>query len=193
MKHLIYPLLLLILTACHNAPPPLTDYPEVANFTAKEQGDLRTIVAFMDELVCQSQEMASADIESCYEAFFSQLGTAAQAGEIFIPFSPAERSALLDRLQAETKQSIWQETPGPTSTSSVLAVRPKGKYADFVAAYGASNSTARTYHERLISQGFVSAGPFVDHLSSANQQEIPLQDERMRLLIAVQFLTMSTK
>ena len=55
------------------------------------------------------------------------------------------------------------------------------------------NATARTYDELLRSTGYVSASRFIDHIMQPGEQGLEIDDERLRFLIAVQFLAISTQ
>ncbi len=186
-------LALLLIVGCGTTPTPLSEYPEVAVFPADVQEDLSIIVDFMDQSVCQYQELENSDVTTCYKAFFQSLAEATTAAEILIPFSNADRAALFGKLKPQTVQSIWLESQSPDSGASVLAVSHSMKYGEFLEKYAAVNPTAGTYYELLRSTGYVASTSFIDRLTSADDESVPLSDERMRLLIAVQFLAMSTQ
>lgn len=192
-QYTIISLALLFLLACSTPPTPLSDYPEVAVFSTEMQEDLRQIVDFMDQSVCQYEELATNDVIGCYQAFFQSLAEATPAGALIIPFTPAERASLFGKLKPETVQRIWSESQSTGQASSILAVSPNREYGEFLEQYALVNSTAKTYNELIRRSGYVSGPRFIDRLTSADNQAVPLQDERMRLLIAVQFLAMSTQ
>ena len=186
-------LALLLIVSCSTPPTPLSEFPEVAVFPADVQEDLSIIVDFMDQSVCQHEGLGNDDITACYQAFFQSLAEAATAAEILIPFSNADRAALFGKLKPQTVQSIWLESQSPNSGASVLAVSYSMKYGEFLEKYAAVNPTAGTYNDLLRSTGYVASSRFIDWLTSADGEAVPLSDERMRLLIAVQFLAMSTQ
>ncbi len=193
MKHTTLSLFLsIILATCSSSPLALKDYPEVAHFSAGEQEDLARIIAFMDKSVCLSEQLNDSAISKCYENFLQSLTEGATAGEVIIPFSEEERTELFGQLKPETVRAIWTETPVDRQ-NTILQVNPQAKFGTFLEKYAVENATARTYDELLRSTGYVSASRFIDHIMQPGEQGLEIDDERLRFLIAVQFLAISTQ
>jgi len=160
-------------------------------FTGEEIQDLEKIVTFFNESICKSENIDSVDVDECYEQFFIRMHKAADSGKIDIQILHQSQDKLIADLDKNTVDQIWLRTDRimGSDTLEALQYRRDGKFVEFLRALGQDNENVKDYVELLEIFGIVSPSMLSDPI--VNYQEYNIQDKRMKLMIAVHYLTLN--
>ena len=194
MKLQIASLLLITLgMGCQPSPKAIGDYPDVkAVFHEEEIRDLAKIIAFFNEAICKSEHLDNSNVLACYERYFRRMQEAEETGNLAINIPRQEQETLLREISPGTFEQIWAHGKAwakGTDTLDILNIKPEGKFMAFLQAYGKANPKAKDYAEKFEVVGDISPSMIADVL--INHQAYDVRDERMKLLIAVHYLTLN--
>ncbi|MEN8123272.1 MAG: hypothetical protein ABFS35_23245 [Bacteroidota bacterium] len=111
--------------------------------------------------------------------------------EIGIPFE--NQIQMYDRIDEITFQNIWTFNkswkPDLPGTLKSIGIKYNSKYVDFLELFGKESEVVNNYYEDLMSCGDISPTMVADVL--INHAQYDIQDERIRLLIAIHYLTLN--
>lgn len=190
MRHLFSILILLIIFGCKSEKESLRDYPEIQKiFTQAEINDLRLILEFFDNTVCESENVNKRNLAECYEKYFQRLSKEAETGYTDYRISEKEVEELFNQIDNSTFNQIWWIIDNERTENILL--NTQGQYFQFLKAFGKTNPKAKNYHEYLIMVGDISPNIVADIF--LNYRDYDIDDERIRLLLAIHYLTLNDR
>ncbi len=182
---------IILVIGCQSNPKSLGDYEEVNKiFQEKEIEELEKIVEFFNESICKSEKLENTNVLDCYEQYFKRMRKAEETGDVEIQIPYQEQEKLMQQLDINSFNEIW--TYGKTwkkdsDTLEVINIKYDGKYIEFLKEFGRENIKAKNYVDRFEAVGDISPSMFADVL--INYKEYDVRDERIKLLIAIHYLT----
>ena len=93
--------------------------------------------------------------------------------------------SLFQQIDKSTYNEIWQYDSG----TQKININTHGEYTNFLKSLSNSNVLIKQYYERLITAGGIS--PSMIALVKQNYSELDLNDENIRLFLAVHYLTIN--
>ena len=182
---------IILVIGCQSNPKSLRDYEEVNKiFQEKEIEDLERIVDFFNESICKSEKLENTNVLDCYELYFKRMRKAEETGIVEIQIPYQEQEKLMREIDLNSFNQIWSY--GKTwrknsDTLEVVNIKYDGKYIKFLKEFGKENIKAKNYVDRFEAVGDISPSMFADVLM--NYKEYDVRDERIKLLIAIHYLT----
>jgi len=171
-------------------------------FTELETKELLTLIQKFDKTLCEIERQDANNINECYESFFERIWEEIQLGNYNIGINNSKQQEILNSLSEELKSEIWFYGTGiinrrypensnnlyPDTVKSVSINR--NKYYLFLKNEAAIiNSNTNQYYEGLEVVGTISPSMFAD--SAENYSNYNIKDERIKLLIAIHYLTLN--
>lgn len=162
-------------------------------FDEREIQDLAKLLDFFESQVCTIYG-DSGNLFSCYQNFFVRMDSAGTTGNIdpLIDFDAQQELYMV--ISDSTFSTIWAfnktwklSTPSDTMRSITLNV--KGKYIDFLKELAADENLVKMYLASFEDAGDISPHMIAHLLKRYNDYDI--HDVRIRLLIAVHYLTLN--
>lgn len=192
-RKLVIFILIITTISCEPNQNDIGNYQEINEiFDRTEIQDLREIIQFFNTAICTSENLSNDDVNKCYNQYLKRLNenlTTEVGLELQISFE--DQKAFLEQLNPNTLNQIWSYEKIWNKTSDTLEIRDYnlGKYMEFLKEFGKANDKANKYYENLMSIGVISPSAFADML--INYREYNTEDERIKLLIAIHYLTIN--
>jgi len=198
MKKIFFLVLILFLMGCSVDSSSDTERKLASNktiaaiFDKAEIKDLATIVDFFFEQICMIQGCEHNNVEACYQSFINRLKETEIIGnfEVKIPFH--EQLRMYHQISEHTFNRIWAIVPcrNYNYTFALKSVHPKlnDKYFLFLKAFGKENPGVEAYIDPFERVG-VFMPFFINYLH--DYEHFDINDIRMRLVVAVHFLTIN--
>jgi len=163
-------------------------------FQEKEIQDLKKILNFFNDQICGSEISDRSKLHDCYTKYFKRLKEVSiSEGDIRIGISYDEQKKLYENLNDETFDEIWYFIKswhqGSTDTLKNMQYRPNGKYVRFLEEFGKKNEKINDYYESCIASGGIPPTRVADVIY--NYEDYNIKDVRVRLVIAIHYLTMN--
>ncbi len=162
-------------------------------FNKREIKDLDRLVNFFETQICSGQKTNKINIQECYERFFKKMNQSEKAGEIILNISFAEQKIVYDQISKKTFDEIWEQGWKIRNNNDVrlkfYGLKTKGKYVEFLKEFGLVNSFVHEYHSSLQIAGDISPSMFAGTIKRF--KEFDISDPKIRLLIAVHYLTIN--
>lgn len=180
--------------ACIKKPEGLFGDPDIKFiFTKEEIEDLIIIMDFFEHEICDVQQVTSANVESCYHALFETILKSEGTGTLYVPVPFHKQLDMYKTLTDAAFTDLWkqgiavnQET-GDTSVRMTLSY--EGKYMQFLDSLNADYQILDAYKnsfrkERKISRAMIETVMY-------NSPQYNLSDPRMRVFLALHYLTLN--
>jgi hypothetical protein len=164
-------------------------------FNETEIKDLTKILNFFEEHICATQHVALSNIAGCYQSFFERMQKADETGvvEIKIPF--VEQQNLYKQINESTFNEVWNFGKSwkysSTDTLNTISLKYESKYIKFLEELGNGDNTIRVYYISFKNEGSISPSMFFGLL--LNYDNYIINDIRVRLVIAIHYLTLNDK
>ncbi len=170
-------------------------------FNAEQVKGLNEILAFFDEEVCNSLGMEDKKVLDCYQKYFKKLALSVETGNLEINISYPKQTEFLSKINPDLFQEIWNEGEmrTPKRTKEIRNIKPdtiklnfiklNGGYVNFLKSLAEENDKIKFYSERLQAVGEISPSMLADVLM--NYKDYDISDERLRLVIAIHYLTLN--
>ncbi len=162
-------------------------------FDDAEIRDLSKILTFFDEQICIVQQIDNSRIKDCYQAYFERMKKAAKTGNIEIKIPFEEQQKMYSNMDESTFRQIWyfgknwrRNLP---DTIKSIGLKCDGKYAEFLKIVGNENNVIKEYYESLKACGDISPTMVADLMM--NYKNYDINDVKIRLIIAIHYLTMN--
>lgn len=192
MKKISQILVLIILVSCSNNNHQELKSSQIAKsvFTNNEIRDLKIIMDFFTEQISDSEYKNNGE---CYQRFFERMKNNSDSGifEIKIPFE--NQTQMYEKISDTTFKNIWvlnkswkRDSP---HTLKHIGIKYDCKYVDFLELLGKEYEVVSNYYKGFMSCGDICPTMVADVLINYDQYDI--QDERIRLLIAIHYLTLN--
>jgi len=162
-------------------------------FTPSEINDLSTVMTFFEAQICDMLNVQSDSIIDCYNHFLMNVASAQRTGVIYIPVQFDAQQQMYTQLSPAAFKEIWvlgkgmnQETGEATER---LALSYDGKFMRFLEALKADYPLLGAYHKSFSEERAMNATMIEAFLY--NYHFYNLQDVRVRLLLAIHYLTIN--
>ena len=194
-NHILLPFLLLISSTIFGQGLK-TDSTMSSIFNIQEINNLEKILDFFTEQICELEGIENHNVIDCFNSYCKNLKEmSAASGSIDINLSLDEQKRFYDNIQQSTFNQIWhyEKTWIPNTTDTIFEINidPKGKYAKFLKSMGQEYDKVDEYFNNLESSGGICPSMISELLM--NYQEFKFNDERIRLLFAIHYLTINDR
>ena len=201
MKILLISILLgfTLFSSCSNA-----DYKLVNNktFSKTETNELINLLQMFDKSICEIEKIDNKNVQECYNAFSNRISNEIQEGDYSIGLNKELQDKIIGNLSDDLKNEIWFKGKGvinrryPINSKNIypdtvesISIN-QNKYYQFLKNEVAKvNSNTKKYFERLEAVGDISPSMFAD--VAENYSKYNLNDERVKLLYAIHYLTLN--
>ena len=186
---------MLMWTACQPAKKsPLQSDPTITEiFTEAEIHDLETILTFFDGQICNMLNVRSDSILDCYHTFLMNVAGAQRSGVIYIPVQFPAQKAMYARLSPAAFQEIWLRGAGINQetgeTSERIALSSNGKFMRLLERLKEDYPLLGAYHKSFSEEHAMTSVMIETFLY--NYQLYNMRDVRIRLLVAIHYLTLN--
>jgi hypothetical protein len=173
---------------------PLAADPDINTiFTEKEIEDLTIILDFFEKQICDLTQTRSDSILDCYQAFFKNVSSAQATGIIYIPVPFHLQQEMYTRLSDAAFTDIWLKGTAVNQitgdTTERLTLSYEGKYMSFLSALRRDYQILNAYQRSFTEQRTVSSVMIETLLY--NYHLLNLRDVRMRMFVALHYLTLN--
>lgn len=162
-------------------------------FNKKEVKDLETLVNFFENQICLGQNIDTTNKHDCYESFFKHMVQCEKTGEIILNISFEEQKKLYDQIRKKTFHEIWEQgwKTGNNNEEKLkfYGLRTKGKYVEFLHELSKDYPIVDNYYNSFQFVGDI--GPSMVATIIMGHEELDTSDIRIRLLLAIHYLTMN--
>ena len=193
MKKICYIVTLLFLIGCLNSCQKRLESSSTLTeiFNESEIQDFSKILEFFDNEVCESEKVDSNNIYDCYKIFFKRMSQAVETGNIEIKIDFDSQKKLYNKISDSTFNQIWwfgkSWSEKKVDTLKYIDIRYDGKYVVFLNKLGRDYQVIEDYHKRF--EAFGAITPSMINEIFVNYDQYDIKDERVRLMIAVHYLT----
>ena len=160
-------------------------------FNKYQKADLEKILAFFESQICEPDQTSPENIFDCYNNYLAQLAENSAFGNLDPKISLEEQDTLINNLHKVTYTSIWSD--GKTNTSAtpngLFGLKYGDRYHRFLSALGKENEKIKQYEATFQKTGTITPSMIADVL--VNYTEYDLTDLRVRLVIAIHYLTLN--
>jgi hypothetical protein len=194
MKQLLILTFILTLISCSRTDEKLGDNQTVKSiFDNNEIQDLEKILTFFEHQICKTENIPSDNALICYESFFSRMDKAEESGDIDIQIPFENQIELYNQIDTSTFNQLWTfnwswKFGAPDSLKSIT-FNYEGKYVRFLESFGKENKIIKDYYESFQAAGDISPNMVARLLKM--YKEYDTKDIRIRLLVAMHYLTMN--
>lgn len=163
-------------------------------FTAQEISDLEKILNFFTHQICEVEDINKIQAAGCFESYFKNLEERSRGSSHFnLKLSLEKQKTFYNSIDTSTFNDIWhyQKLQNLITRDTIieLSLDPGGKYAEFLHALGQEYDKVGLYYDDLKACGGISPVTMAELMK--NYQEFPFNDERIRLLFAIHYLTLN--
>jgi WD40 repeat protein len=191
MNKIILTALIFLTFGCKNEHTVSLENDPIINeyFNINETQDLSKILLFFENQISTSKD--SKNIIDSYELFFKNLKPEMKPEEINLNISFNDQENFFASIDPDLFNEIWyyRTDYNPIEKDSVTSIhyKWKGKYFDFLFAVSEKDKAIEKYFEDFTAVGDIS--PSVLAYSMMDFQQYDLNFERIRLIIAINYLT----
>ncbi len=194
MRLLILLSLILTVISCSWTNEKLADNQTIKlTFDSDEINDLQKILTFFESQICKTENISSNNVKKCYESFFMRMEKAEETGNIDIKISFDTQLTLYEEIDSATFYQLWtfnrswrRDSP---DTLKSMTYNYNGKYVKFIKAFGEEDRVVNDYYESFQAVGDI--GPNMVARILKMYKDYDTDDIRIRLLIAIHYLTMN--
>jgi len=185
-------LLLLLLLSCCKEDKTLGKSPTIMKlFNKHEILDLERILTFFDNQIIG--EFKSKSLRKNYSLFHEKSLKRLDSGEIYLGFSYEKQDKLILELKKSTFKKIWDlgksYNNNNKDTTSIINLKVDGNYMKFLEIIGKENIAIKKYVDDLTFNYDIT--PSQSYFFVNNYDSIDIKDERIRLMIAIHYLTLN--
>lgn len=166
--------------------------PVILEFFSKEEAkDLEQIHDFFTAQIRENMSEEKAETSTCYDLYLEEFIETVRTGELDWLIMMEDIQALFDDLESDVFNHIWEKKAHTNYFGDkyyTLSIKPESKYMDFIEAVGENDETIAGYYQDFQRFGKISItleGKMFDNIENYNTS-----DPKVRLLIAIHFLTM---
>lgn len=183
-------IIVLFFNCNYNTIKKLENYPKITKiFNYSEIQDLDIILTFFDTKI--SNEFKSSSIKESYSSYYRKSLNELDNGSLYIGFLYNEQIELINKIKKSTFKEIWNkgENFSKNDTLDLIYLRTDGKYAEFLKILGDENIAIKKYINDLTLHNDIT--PEQSYFFLNNYKSIDINDERIRLVLAIHYLTLS--
>ncbi|HNP18666.1 MAG TPA: hypothetical protein PKL31_09550 [Fulvivirga sp.] len=167
----------------------------ISIFSDTEIDDLSRILDFFESQICEIEGVDNVTSIVCYPSFFNRMKASMELGEFKTGISFDEQKELYSRIKPSSFNMIWrfswkiQSTHNSKDTLKSIIWNYDGKYIDFLKEFSKDNDVVKNYFETYELVGDISPSMIAKLIAYHDIYNI--NDIRMRLLIAIHYLTLN--
>lgn len=204
MKYLKLSLIsiLTIFLSCQNEPSNKLQGNQI--FTPSETAEIISLLNKFDDEICKIESTSGEDILACYHSFFERILKGVESGNIEIGISEKSQREIVESLNPDLRNEFWGYGKGVLNrripNTNLSEIFPdtvkyihltKGKYFEYlIKEVSELDPKTKQYFEKL-NKVMDSSSPSIVADIIKNYSEYDITDERIRLLIAIHYLTMN--
>lgn len=164
-------------------------------YSQNEIEDLTTILDFFESQICQIYKLDGENTLDCYRSFFEQMKSLMETGEFDTKISFEKQKELYQQISKSTFDKIWtytwviKNTQDSRDTLKSIIWNYEGKHIDFLKVFAEDNDVVKRYIDANLASGDISPMMIADIQMFYEKYDI--NDIRMRLLIAIHYLTLN--
>ncbi|MFK7905899.1 MAG: hypothetical protein AB8B69_12275 [Chitinophagales bacterium] len=162
-------------------------------FNPSEINDLRVVVDFFDEIVCEVEGVEKNNVLEAYGKYFKRIEMSTDTN-VDIRINYQKQRALYQKIDSLTFNQIWKKKSSQskiTGKFEYIILNSKGKYVKFLHELGKSKPWVKDYVERFELAGDLL--PSMVWYVLRHHEQFDMTDKRIRLLIAVHYLSLNEK
>lgn len=191
---IILTVMVITLVGCTHYPSDIGDYKLVKQvFNDTEVDDLRKIITFYNNAVCDSENADIQNILDCHEQYFKRMKANEPTGSVEINISNKAQQKMMRDISPDTFKELWQPSRvwkhrnfPPLET---IVFNYDGKYVNFLKAFGQENPNVASYHDTFKMAGDIAPGMFAS--VQMFYEDYDMRDERIKLFVAMHYLTLN--
>ena len=192
-------LCLSILTSCENNNSLLINN---QTFDQPETQQLVKLLDKFDQALCRIESKNQDNVEDCYKSFFNRIWNEVQQGGYDVGIDKETYEDIVSVLSDELKNKIWFQGVGiinrryPSNSRNIypdtvvsLSIGHTDYFEYLQNEVAGINSNTKLYVDRLEATGSISPSMFADVVENYTQYDVT--DDRLKLLIAIHYLTLT--
>lgn len=193
MKNLLLILFVLVAAGCSNrSRDDLNSNSTIISiFSTSEIEDLNRILSFFENQICSDKKHAHT--ETCYKSYLKKVSENIDKGSIVINIPYEEQKVMFEQLNDSTFNQIWsygEVTNQKTKDTLIeLGYNPSGKYVKMMNEMSHDDNLMKYYYEtwdEWRSLQIITSGKTLE-----NYETYDIDDIRMKLVVAIHYLTMN--
>lgn len=141
----------------------------------------------------QNENVSTENVQNCYQSFFIRMEKAEEIGSIDLKISFESQQRLYKEIDSATFNQIWifnrSWKKNSPDTLKSMTYNCNGKFVRFLETFAKEDEVVKDYYN-----SFQSAGDIVPSMVARLQKlhkDYDTHDIRIRLLIAIHYLTLS--
>lgn len=164
-------------------------------FNATEIDDLLKIQSFFDKSIGLTDTKNQKEIIKAYTDFFQLNSEIEKVADLDLPINFNDQKKLYNQLDKKTFEDIWSigwsTKMNSNDTLKNVELNRHGKYVEFLKTLGKQDSIIDKYHNSLEVAGDISPAIVADLVK--NHDNYNIKDPKIRLMIAIHYLTLNDK
>lgn len=164
-------------------------------FNATEIDDLLKIQSFFDKSIGLTVTKNQKEIIKAYTDFFQLNSEIEKVADLDLPINFNDQKKLYNQLDKKTFEDIWSigwsTKMNSNDTLKNVELNRHGKYVEFLKTLGKQDSIIDKYHNSLEVAGDISPAIVADLVK--NHDNYNIKDPKIRLMIAIHYLTLNDK
>jgi hypothetical protein len=164
-------------------------------FNKDEVKDLETLVNFFENQICLGQNIDTPNKQDCYESFFKHMVQCEKTGEIILNISFEEQKKMYNQIRKKTFNEIWglgwQTWNNNGEKLKLYGLQTKGKFVEFLHELSLDYPIIDHYYNTFIMAGDIAPSMVANIIM--RHEELDTSDIRIRLMLAIHYLTMNDR
>jgi len=174
-------------------------------FSYSEQKELKTILKFYDENVCNSRALNKDNLKSCYSEYLDNLTSIAETGIFDIGISLGEQDSFFIKLDNKIFNEVFVKTESYLNRKRIISNNPKifpdtipqylfnvkGKYIQHLKVLGKDNWKIEEYYLSILKDPGIPSSLFNEILMGYRNYDITNDD--IRLVFALHYLLLNKR
>ena len=159
-------------------------------FSKREIKSLNNILYFFDDVV-QSKTNKN-NLTEAYSEYMQNLKNEYHLKTLNLNISRKKRKLLLKSIDKSLFNKIWIENISITKNDTIklLDLNNSGSYRNFLKEYSKEDSSIKAYYDSYFNVGCMNAG-VISYVCNS-QEKFNVNDEKTRLILAINFITLDT-
>ena len=164
-------------------------------FDSSEINDLLKIQDFFDKSIGLTDKNKDEDVLKVYADFFNTNSEIEKVADLELPINFNDQKDLYNQIDKKTFENIWSigwsRKMDSNDTLKNVELNRHGKYVEFLKTLGKQDSIIDKYCTGLEVAGDISPAMVADLVKNYNNYNI--KDPKIRLMIAIHYLTLNDK
>ncbi|MBN2648348.1 MAG: hypothetical protein JXR50_01255 [Prolixibacteraceae bacterium] len=197
MRQLLFLILFFILFGCAEKRQDILSKDDTIQmiFNKNEIVDLSEILIFFEQSIGLSENYTDDEFQKAYSDFFSLNKEIGMSSELRFSFDYSDTMNLLGKIDTLTMNEIWENKLVRTKMSKdstyVFKINFNGKYMKFLQRLGEQNRKIENYYNTIKVASDITPALVAD--IALNYKDYNIYDPKVRLVIAIHYLTLNVK